>query len=140
MLGLLDILYHWMCEQYTFGIKTKYNLIHPKDEVHLFNMTETLLLMTDTHTATTSGLQTYFQQNTILGFSPSIVLGFFIAWSLRTAITMHIKTIKKQKIYFGFKQTFFVGLWATTTNLLGGCDIRCSFFICCQNFKNNIPN
>ena len=29
---------------------------------------------------------------------------------------------------------------ATTTNLLGGCDIRCSFFVCCQNFKNNIPN
>ena len=29
---------------------------------------------------------------------------------------------------------------STTTNLLGGCDIRCSFFVCCQNFKNNIPN
>merc|ERR1712155_25996 len=24
---------------------------------------------------------------------------------------------------------------ATTTILLGGCDIRCSFFVCCQNFK-----
>ena len=28
----------------------------------------------------------------------------------------------------------------TTTNLLGGPDIGCSFFVCCQNFKNNILN
>ena len=27
----------------------------------------------------------------------------------------------------------------TTTNLLGGCDIRCGFCACCQDFKNNIP-
>ena len=26
----------------------------------------------------------------------------------------------------------------TTTNLLGGPDIGCSFFVCCQKLKNNI--
>ena len=41
-LGLLDLLYHWMCEQYTFGIKNKFYLIHPTDQVYLFNMTDTL--------------------------------------------------------------------------------------------------
>ena len=42
-LGLLNILYHWLAEQHTFGIKHKYNLIHPKDQVYLFNMTDSLL-------------------------------------------------------------------------------------------------
>ena len=28
----------------------------------------------------------------------------------------------------------------TTTNLLGGPDIGCSFFVCCQKLKNNILN
>ena len=42
-LGLLDLLYHWMSEQYTFGVKKEHNMIHPKDQVYLFNMTETIL-------------------------------------------------------------------------------------------------
>ena len=41
-LGLQNILYHWMSEQYTFSIKEKYNLIHPKDQVNLFNLTDTV--------------------------------------------------------------------------------------------------
>ena len=86
-----------------------------------------LLLMTGTKTATTSGLQTYFQQNTIWGLDPSIVLGFFIAWSLRTAITLHVKTIKKHKVYFGFKQTFSVGLWAMFATLRRVLSIVCFF-------------
>lgn len=68
--------------------------------------------MTDTSTATTSGLQTYFKQSTIFGIDPSLILGFSIAWSLRTSISLHIKAIKRQKVFFGFKQSFFVGLWA----------------------------
>ena len=86
-----------------------------------------LLLMTDTNTATTSGLQTYFRKNTILGLSPSLVLGFSIAWSLRTAITMHIKTVKKQKVYFGFKRAFFVGLWATFATARRVLSLVCFF-------------
>ena len=29
---------------------------------------------------------------------------------------------------------------STTTNILGGRDIECSFFVCCQKLKNNILN
>ena len=86
-----------------------------------------LLLMTATKTSTTSGLQTYFQQNTILGIDPSIILGFSIAWSLRTSITLHVKTIKRQKICFGFKQSFFVGLWSLLATLRRVLSIVCFF-------------
>ena len=42
-LGLFSILSHWQAEQYPFGIRTQLNLIHPKDQVHLYNLTEPLL-------------------------------------------------------------------------------------------------
>ena len=42
-LGLFSILNHWLAELYHFDIRKQYNLIHPKDQVHLFNLTETVL-------------------------------------------------------------------------------------------------
>ena len=42
-LGLQNILYHWLAEQNVFSIKRDYKMIHPKDEVHLFNMTGKLM-------------------------------------------------------------------------------------------------
>ena len=86
-----------------------------------------LVLMTNTRTATTSGLQTYFQQNTIWGLNPSIVLGFSIAWSLRTAITLHVKTIKEHKIFFYCSQSFFVGVWALFATSRRVLSIVCFF-------------
>ena len=86
-----------------------------------------LVLMTNTKTATTSGLQTYFQQNTIWGLNPSIVLGFSIAWSLRTAITLHVKTIKEHKIFFYCSQSFFVGVWALFATSRRVLSIVCFF-------------
>ena len=73
--------------------------------------------MANTETATTSGLQTYFKQSTIWGLDPKIILGLSIAWSLRTSISLHVKTIKKQKIIFGFTESFVVGFWAMMATL-----------------------
>ena len=86
-----------------------------------------LLLMTDTKTATTSGLQTYFHKNTIFGLNTEIILGLSIAWSLRTSISLHVKKIKKQKVYFGFTQTFFVGFWALVSTMRRVLSIVCFF-------------
>ena len=41
-LGLYNLLNHWQAEQYPFGIRTHFNLIHPQDEVYLYNLTEPL--------------------------------------------------------------------------------------------------
>ena len=70
-----------------------------------------LLLLTHTDTATTSGLQTFFQQSRILGLNPSVILCLSIAWSLRTSIKLHVKTIKTQKVMFRLKPMFLTGLW-----------------------------
>ena len=76
-----------------------------------------LLFFTDTSTPTTSGLQTFFQQNTLLGLDPSIILGLSIAWSLRTSIKLHVKSIKTQKVLFRNTSVIFVGLWGLVASL-----------------------
>ena len=42
-LGLFNLLNHWLAELHPFGIRKQFNLIHPKDQVHLYNLTESLL-------------------------------------------------------------------------------------------------
>ena len=86
-----------------------------------------LLLLTNTGTATTSGLQTYFQKNTILGLDSSIVLGCSIAWSLKTSVTLHIQTINKQKVFGGYSQSFSVGLWALVATARRALSTVCFF-------------
>ena len=38
-LGLVNLLNHWLAEQYPFSIRSKFNLIHPRDEFYLYNLT-----------------------------------------------------------------------------------------------------
>ena len=40
-LGLFNILYHWLAEQYTFSVRTKYHPL-PTDNMQLFNQTESI--------------------------------------------------------------------------------------------------
>ena len=76
-----------------------------------------LLLLAKTETATTSGLQTFFQQSTILGINPTVILWLSISWSLRTSVMLHVKSIKTQKVFFGFKASFISGLWGLMSTL-----------------------
>ena len=73
----------------------------------------TLLLMTLTETATTSGLQTFFQQDSFLGIpmKPTTALILSSLWSLKTSVMLHLKTIRVQKGFFGTKASFAVLFW-----------------------------
>ena len=73
-----------------------------------------------------------------------------IAWLTPTRGVYQV-TFSAYEFYWGLKKVHHMqspnrksqlscSAMITTTNLLGGCDIRCSFFVCCQNFKNDIPN
>ena len=59
--------------------------------------------------------------------NPSLVLGFSIAWSLRTSIKLHVKTFKTEKIFFGFTQKFSVGMWAFVATCRRILSIICFF-------------
>ena len=76
-----------------------------------------LLLLANTETATTSGLQTFFQQSTILGINPTVILWLSISWSLRTSVKLHVKAIKTQKVFFGVKASIISGLWGLMSTL-----------------------
>ena len=89
-----------------------------------------LLLMTLTETATTSGLQTFFQQDSFLGIpmNPTTALALSSAWSLKTSFMLHLKTVKVQKGFFGFKAKFCVAAWGLMGSLRRILSIN-SFFV-----------
>ena len=61
----------------------------------------TLLLMTQTETATTSGLQTFFQQDSFLGIPMTATTALILSslWSLKTSVMLHLKNIKIRIIH-----------------------------------------
>ena len=79
----------------------------------------TLLLMTQTETATTSGLQTFFQQDSFLGIPMTATTALILStlWSLKTCVMLHLKTIKIQKGFFGVKASLAVFLWGLMGSL-----------------------
>ena len=79
----------------------------------------TLLLMTMTKTATTSGLQTFFQQDSFLGIPMTATTALILSslWSLKTSVMLHLKTIKINKGFFGIKASIAVFLWGLMGSL-----------------------
>ena len=69
--------------------------------------------MTLTETATTSGLQTFFQQDSFLSIpmKPTTALILSSAWSLKTSVMMHLNSVKTQKGFFGIKASLAVFMW-----------------------------
>ena len=89
----------------------------------------TLLLMTQTETATTSGLQTFFQQDSFLGIPMKATTALILStvWSLKTSVMLHLKTIKVQKGFFGFKASFAVFFWGLMGSLRRILSMICFF-------------
>ena len=81
-----------------------------------------LFLFSATTTPTTGGLETLFQQSSILFLTPQVVLGLSIALSMKSAISLHVKSVKTKKQYFPTTSKTFVVLWglfATLRRILG---------------------
>ena len=88
-----------------------------------------LLLMTLTETATTSGLQTFFKQDSFLGIpmTPTTALILSSAWSLKTSVMLHVKSVKIQKGFFGIKASIAVFMWGLMGSLRRILSIICFF-------------
>ena len=81
-----------------------------------------LFLFSATTTPTTGGLETLFQQSSILFLTPQVVLGLSIALSMKSAISLHVKSVKTKKQYFPTTSKILVALWglfATLRRILG---------------------
>ena len=78
-----------------------------------------LLLFATTDTGTTGGLEAVFnQQNGFLGIqNPIAVLAISIAITLKSCITLHLKTVKSEKQFVPFTSTFFILLWGLFSSL-----------------------
>ena len=72
-----------------------------------------LLFLASTETATTGGLETVFNQDSVFGIpmDPKLVLGISVLFSLRTCIALHIKAISNEKIVFRTTTRLCVMLW-----------------------------
>ena len=89
-----------------------------------------LLLFATTNTGTTGGLQAVFkQQNSIFGIpiSPIAALGISIAITLKSCITLHLKTVKTEKQFVPFSSTFFILLWGLFSSLRRIISMVCFF-------------
>ena len=82
-----------------------------------------LLLLTRTKTATVGGLEAFFTQDSVFGFSdPSTVIILSVCWSLKTSILLHVKILSLEKGFFGFKAktaAFLWGLVASVRRVMG---------------------
>ena len=85
--------------------------------------------MTLTKTETTSGLQTFFQQDSFFGISMNATTALVLSsvWSLKTSFMLHLKTIKAQKIFFGIKASCCVAMWGLIGSLRRILSIVCFF-------------
>ena len=76
-----------------------------------------LLLLAKTLTATTGGLQTFLVNSSDkrlgIKFTAEAALTLSILWSLRTCVTLHLKAILVEKVYFPGKSKLYVLVWAS---------------------------
>ena len=75
-----------------------------------------ILLLSQTETATTGGLETVFNQ-TFLGLDAETVLYLSIAWSLLSCVRIHTKMIALEKGFCKFSTEFFIFVWGTFATL-----------------------
>ena len=75
-----------------------------------------ILLLSQTKTATTGGLETVFKQ-TFLGLDAKTVLYLSITWSLLSCVRMHTKLICLEKGFCKFSTQFFIFVWGTFATL-----------------------
>ena len=90
----------------------------------------TLLLLTQTKTATVGGFEAYFGRDSLFGvkIKPSDLIILSVVWSLKTLILMHVKSLSLEKVYFSFKVkvvAFFWGLVSCVKRVL----VIVSFFV-----------
>ena len=90
----------------------------------------TLLLLTQTKTATVGGFEAYFGRDSLFGvkIKPSDLIILSVIWSLKTLILMHVKSLSLEKVYFSFKVkvvAFFWGLVSCVKRVL----VIVSFFV-----------
>ena len=62
-----------------------------------------LLLLTQTDTKTVGGLEAFFTQDEKFGVAPETIIILSVFWSLKTSTMLHVKTLRLEKGYFGFK-------------------------------------
>merc|ERR1719350_940474 len=88
-----------------------------------------LLIFAKTETSTTGGLQSVFnQQNGFLGIqNPIAALAISIAITLKSCITLHLKTVKTEKQFVPFTSTFFILLWGLFSSLRSIISMVCLF-------------
>ena len=65
-----------------------------------------------TETPTTGGLETVFKQSSILFLDAQTLLGVYIALSMKTSLSLHMKSMKTEKGFLPFSSRIFVGFWA----------------------------
>ena len=85
--------------------------------------------MTQTKTATTSGLQTFFQQDSFLGIPMNATTALILSsiWSLKTSVMLYLKAIRVQKGFFGTKASCCVALWGLVGSLRRVSSLVCFF-------------
>ena len=75
-----------------------------------------ILMLSQSETATTQGLQTIFNQ-TFLGIDATTVLWISISWSLLSCARMHTKLIALEKGFCKISSKFFIFLWGCFATL-----------------------
>ena len=88
-----------------------------------------MLFFATTGTRTTGGLEDVFtQQNSFLGIqNPIVALAISIAITLKSCITLHLKTVKIEKQFVPFTSTFFILLWGLFSSLRRIVSMVCFF-------------
>ena len=79
----------------------------------------TLLLLTQTKTATVGGFEAYFGRDSLFGvkIKPSDLIILSVILSLKTLILMHVKSLRLEKGYFGLKATVISFLWGLVSSI-----------------------
>ena len=72
-----------------------------------------LLMMATTETATTGGLESFFQKDDFLGIkaNPTTILFASVILSLNSAIVRHIKAMVAEKGFLRFKPKLIIFIW-----------------------------
>ena len=68
-----------------------------------------LLLLTETSTPTASGLTTIFKKTNTFYLVLSVV------WSMRTCLSIHLKSVALEKPFFPTTSKIFMSFWTTST-------------------------